>query len=64
MRDFDRISRIMALLQELWSTVPDWRFGQLVENLKGYLEMNDLYYLEDDIFEKKLEELIKDARES
>ena len=56
MRDIDRIPKIMALLEEGWKKVPDWRFGQLIENLKRYIGVQDLFYIEDD----KLEEYIKD----
>jgi hypothetical protein len=55
MRDIDRIPKIMALLEEGWKKVPDWRFGQLIENLKRYIGVQDLFYIEDD----KLEEYIK-----
>lgn len=55
MRDPNRISKVMALLEEGWKKVPDWRFGQLIENLKRYIGVQDLFYIEDD----KLEEYIK-----
>lgn len=55
MRDEDRIPKIMAFLEEGWKKVPDWRFGQLIENLKRYIGVQDLFYIEDD----KLEEYIK-----
>lgn len=55
MRDENRIPKIMALLEEGWKKVPDWRFGQLIENLKRYIGVQDLFYIEDD----KLEEYIK-----
>ena len=56
MRDIDRIPKIMALLEEGWKKVPDWRFGQLIENLKRYIGVQDLFYMEDD----QLEKVIKD----
>ena len=34
MRNPDRIPKILSLLQQGWEKVPDWRFGQLIENLK------------------------------
>lgn len=55
MRDENRIPKIMALIEEVWKKVPDWRFGQLIENLKRYIGVQDLFYIEDD----KLEEYIK-----
>ena len=48
MRNPDRIPEIMMLLQLGWQKVPDWRFGQLIENFKRYMGVNDLFYVEDD----------------
>ena len=58
MRDINRIYRITSLFQEAWTEFPDWRFGQLIENFKCYLNMEDLFYLEDDILEEKFKEFI------
>jgi uncharacterized protein YihD (DUF1040 family) len=52
MRNPNRILKIIALLQAGWQQVPDWRFGQLVENLKRYSGKENLYYMEDDDMEK------------
>ena len=54
MRDFDRINNIMFLLQKGWEKVPDWRFGQLIENLKRYIGVEDLFYIEDDNLKEKI----------
>ena len=54
MRDPDRIYEIMTLLQAGWQKVPDWRFGQLVENLKRYIGVDDLFYVEDDKLKEKI----------
>lgn len=48
MRNSNRIPEIMALLQLGWRKVPDWRFGQLIENLKRYIGTDDLFYIEDE----------------
>jgi hypothetical protein len=48
MRDPNRIYKTTALLAESWSQVPDWRLGQLIENLKRYIGTNDLFYIEDE----------------
>lgn len=48
MRNPDRIPKILSLLQQGWDKVPDWRFGQLIENLKRYIGVKDLFYIEDD----------------
>lgn len=59
MRDPQRISIICNNLAELWQQVPDWRFGQLIENLKIHLDMSDLFFIEDEELIKKAQELIK-----
>ena len=48
MRNPNRIYEILNLLQRGWEKVPDWRFGQLIENLKRYINIDDLFYIEDD----------------
>lgn len=55
MRDPKRISQMLELIQRGWEEmVPDWRFGQLIENLNRYIGVDDLFYIEDD----KMAELI------
>lgn len=45
MRDPKRINDFCTILKSCWEMVPDWRFGQLIENVyNGKL----LFYLEDD----------------
>ena len=48
MRNPERIPEIMALLQKGWEKVPDWRFGQVIENFKRYIGKEDIFYLEDE----------------
>ena len=49
MRDPKRISQMLELIQRGWEEmVPDWRFGQLIENLKRHIGADDLFYIEDD----------------
>lgn len=55
MRDPERIQEIIALLQSGWERVPAWRLGQLIENLKQYIGVDDLFYVEDD---KMIESII------
>ena len=55
MRDIRRIERIIDKLRLYWMEVPDWRFGQLIENLKRYSGKYDLFYVEDDQFEQILD---------
>ena len=54
MRNPDRIPKILTLLQQGWEKVPDWRFGQLIENLKRYICVDDLFYIEDDKMIEKI----------
>lgn len=56
MRDPKRIAVLLRILEIGWKKVPDWRFGQLVENFKRYIGKEDLFYLED---EDLMEELVK-----
>jgi len=35
MREFERISRVMKLIEQLWSLDPDQRFLQLISNLES-----------------------------
>lgn len=65
-RDPARIDAILSKLREIWMQDPDMRFGQLVYNL--YWEMPetrkmgitgiDMFYVEDDPFERRLAEVI------
>ena len=56
MRDPNRIPEVLATLQQGWEKVPDWRLGQLIENLKRYIGVDDLFYIEDD---KMIEKIIE-----
>lgn len=61
MRDPARISRIVALLSELWEKNPDWRLGQLIVNAMrfgGKPETCDAFYCEDNFTEAGLQELL------
>ena len=55
MRDPNRIKPFLETIEKCWGQVPDWRFGQLIENLKRRLDIKDLFYIEDE----ELEEAIK-----
>ena len=59
MRDIKRLAPILNELAEIWYTVPDQRFGQLVENFKRFTEVEDLFYIEDD----KMLEVLKRFKE-
>lgn len=55
MRDPKRIKPLLTELSEQWKKFPDWRFGQLIENIKRFYGVDDLFFIEDD----KMLELIK-----
>lgn len=54
MRDIRRIPRMMELLEKIWVTNPDLRITQIIGTC---FEPGDLYYIEDDVLEKKLKEM-------
>lgn len=63
MREFDRVKRIQKLITEIWEALPDYRYFQLISMLEQkcanhndihFHERPDLFYLEDDKFEKFL----------
>lgn len=54
MREINRIEPFMNELTEIWYTVPDWRFGQLIENFKTCEQIDDLFYMEDSEMLEKL----------
>lgn len=59
MRDPKRIERIIALLLEAWNKNPSWRLTQLVINASDtHHDCGPVFYMEDDEFEKQLEQLI------
>ena len=55
MRDPKRITPLMTEFEKQWKRFPDWRFGQLIENIKRFYGVDDLFFIEDD----KMLELIK-----
>ena len=46
MRDPERIDIITQALQRLWKKYPNWRFGQLIENIRLDNDI-DIFYIED-----------------
>lgn len=59
MRDPKRIARIVRKFEVLWDKYPDQRFGQLVSNLQGPGRHRDLFFPEDDAWEKWIDEAIE-----
>jgi len=53
MRDPARIRRIAAKLATLWECWPDWRLGQLIDNITP--PDQDAFYIEDELLEKLID---------
>lgn len=49
MRDPNRIPEFCNELAEIWSKVPDWRFGQFISNVMGEIQSKhgDIFFPED-----------------
>ena len=65
MRDPNRIDDGLRLIEVIWKQNPDWRFGQLVQNLydsyRGH-RGTDMFYIEDDEFFYWLHEILYEGR--
>lgn len=59
MRDPKRISKLLALIQKGWEGCPDLRFCQIIENLRMFMKKDDIFYVEDDVFEEAVIEFFK-----
>lgn len=59
MRDPKRIKPLLAEIEKQWERFPDWRFGQLIENMKRFYDINDLFYIEDDKMLKLIENFMR-----
>jgi uncharacterized protein YihD (DUF1040 family) len=58
MRDSKRIKPFIEKLENVWTKNPDFRFGQLIMVISKTGEHNPkLFNMEEDEFEKKIEEL-------
>lgn len=72
MRDPAKIDAILNKLKTVWVQDPDLRFGQLVYNLfwqmqgarKEGVTGIDMFYVEDDSFERRLDEVIREGWQS
>lgn len=62
MRNQQRIQKILDLLEKVWQEVPDWRLGQLVENIARDMGWNDAFYMKDDDLEKELRRLLDECK--
>ena len=61
MRDPKRIDEFCKRLKAAWSTVPDWRFGQLMMNALGEMANTgrDPFFPEDDEMIEWIEQYLK-----
>lgn len=73
MRDPNRIDKFCDELKTIWHQVPDWRFGQLMENmlsarLQAVQNPNGCFYTEDEelfaFFESYMKEIVKNGRQN
>lgn len=60
MRDPKRIYPTTQAVAEIWTNLPDWRFGQLMYNFKTAMEREgrDIFYMEEDEFVQRLREYV------
>ena len=71
-RDPARIDAILSKLKTIWVQDPDMRFGQLVYNLYWQMPETrkmgmtgiDMFYVEDDAFDLRLDEVIREGWQS
>lgn len=59
MRDPERLDTFYDELKRIHKEYfPDWRFGQLIENVKSLTKVKDLFYYEEDEFLKLIKNLV------
>jgi hypothetical protein len=59
MRDPKRIKPLLMEIEKQWENFPDWRLGQLIENIKRFYNIDDLFYIEDDEMLKLIENFMR-----
>lgn len=66
MRNPERINRMTELINKIWHKFPDMRFWQIINILEFPEELrgNDLFYVEDDIWEDIFKNTLKKIEES
>lgn len=63
MREFARISRICFKFLALWQKYPDFRFFQVISLIQSAFEIEDTFYLEDNIVEETINFLLNGEME-
>lgn len=65
MRDKSRIPKVLKLVEEVWTENPDFRLGQLIVNaVRPSVPTPEIFHIEDEIIEQKLEELLLTMRKT
>ena len=59
MRDPERITRVLAKLEQIWKKCPDMRLGQLVISLNPNTAVHP-FYVEDETIESVLDRKLKE----
>ena len=60
MRDPKRMKPLLIEIEKQWENFPDWRLGQLIENIKRFYNIDDLFYIEDDEMLKLIENFMRE----
>ena len=56
LRDPKRIPKLLKVIEELWSNMPDMRLLQLLINVSSKSSESGLFYMEDEMLLSKLEQ--------
>lgn len=59
MRNPSRIYPLLNKIGDIWIKHPELRFGQIIENIKRVNKIDDLFYIEDNKFEKLIDKFNK-----
>ena len=63
MRNTKRIPVILEMLEDIWVTKPDMRFGQIVHNLfQSRFTDRDMFHVEDSEFQEALFKIIEEYK--
>ena len=60
-RDPKRIKKILKKIEYIWTKYPALRLGQMICN--AFPEVQDTYYIEDELLEEKLDKFIKEIED-
>lgn len=62
MRDPNRIDKFLTKFGEYWKQVPDWRFGQVVENvMRNTSSTTQTFFIEDEDFIKNMKSFFEEG---